>query len=384
MRVRAPAIRSPWSMATGTAEWSLPASRGTGEIRALTSLRGFAAMMVVMQHFSSTAQQHSQTTIPSLVPHGYMAVDLFFVLSGFIMSYTYLEDFVAGGLSAFSPFLLKRVARIVPLNIFAVLLIFVLGACSIAVLGRNIIHDSTNPVYDGLCNLLMLQGLGIGLNINGPSWSISTEFAAYLVFPLLIGLIFNRRPGVAVGTVVCCMLALAGMTLKHPRYSLVVDTVTEGVIKCLSEFLLGLATYRVFQSPRARAILAMDLVAVGALGWTLLMLAMRVDFLVLCGLPPLVGALAANRSSVAAWLGMRVPYFLGVISFSVYMLHDPMRPIWLEVIRFSHPDPMSTPLALVVAFFCSLSVIPVAWLAYVAIERPGRRIIRRLSSVRVR
>ena len=61
-----------------------------GEIRALTSLRGIAAMAVVMQHFSATAQRHSLTTIPSLIPHGYIAVELFFVLSGFIMAYTYL------------------------------------------------------------------------------------------------------------------------------------------------------------------------------------------------------------------------------------------------------------------------------------------------------
>jgi peptidoglycan/LPS O-acetylase OafA/YrhL len=65
------------------------------EIKPLTSLRGIAAMAVVAQHFSATAQSLTQTTIPSLVPHGYMAVDLFFVLSGFIMCYTYLESFVA-------------------------------------------------------------------------------------------------------------------------------------------------------------------------------------------------------------------------------------------------------------------------------------------------
>ena len=123
MRVRAPGNRSPRPVTAGPAEWSLPASVGTGEIQALTSLGGFAAMMVVMQHFLATAQQHSQTTIPSLVPHGYMAVDLFVVLSGFIMSYTYQEGFRSGGLSAFYPFLHKRVARIVPLNSFAELLI---------------------------------------------------------------------------------------------------------------------------------------------------------------------------------------------------------------------------------------------------------------------
>jgi hypothetical protein len=97
---------------SGVATASLPV-RG-GEIIALTSLRGIAAMAVVMQHFSATAQLHCLVPMPSLVPHGYLAVDLFFVLSGFIMSYTYLSSFQRNGIRAFGDFLLRRVARIVP------------------------------------------------------------------------------------------------------------------------------------------------------------------------------------------------------------------------------------------------------------------------------
>ena len=95
----------------------------TRELRSLTALRGVAAMAVVMQHFSATAQEHSQGVIPSLVPHGYLAVDLFFALSGFIMSYTYLDLFQRDGARAYGGFLVKRAARIVPLNLA------VLAAC---------------------------------------------------------------------------------------------------------------------------------------------------------------------------------------------------------------------------------------------------------------
>jgi len=86
------------------------------EIKALTSLRGIAAIAVVLQHFSATAQLHSSGWIPSIVPHGYMAVDFFFVLSGFIMSYNYFPLFQTDGIRAFLPFFLKRVARIFPLG----------------------------------------------------------------------------------------------------------------------------------------------------------------------------------------------------------------------------------------------------------------------------
>ncbi len=350
---------------------------GSGEIRALTSLRGIAAMAVVLQHFSTTAQQHSASNIPSLVPHGYIAVDLFFVLSGFIMAYTYLRDFEARGLAAFVPFLLKRVARIVPLNSFAVCLVLAMGAVSGVVLGRNVVFDSAHVGFDAVCNLLMLQGVGIGTNLNAPSWSISTEFAAYLVFPVLIGIVFHRRWWLAGGAVLACAILLTGLATMQPRLGLNADSIVGGLIRCFTEFAIGLMTYRIVQLPSARAVLEGDGVALAAIGWTLAMLLARVDLLIVCGFPPLIGALACNRGRVAAWFGLRFPYFLGVISFSIYLLHHPLRPVWLEVIRALHPEPMSTPLALAVAFGCSVSVIPLARLAYVAIERPGRRMLRR-------
>jgi len=114
------------------------------EIKALTSLRGIAAMVVVMQHFSTTAQRHAAVNIPSLVPHGYMAVDLFFVLSGFIMAYTYHADFALRGNLAMPSFLLKRAARILPLNTVTVVAIVLAGMVSGLILGTNIFYVSTN------------------------------------------------------------------------------------------------------------------------------------------------------------------------------------------------------------------------------------------------
>jgi peptidoglycan/LPS O-acetylase OafA/YrhL len=353
-----------------------------GEIKALTSLRGIAAMMVVMQHFSATAQEHSRNVIPSLVPHGYIAVDLFFVLSGFIMAYTYLDDFRSRGWLAFPTFIMKRVARIVPLNTFAVLLVLILGAVSSALIGRDIFHGSSNILFDGVANLLMLQGLGIGLNLNGPSWSISTEFATYFVFPLLIGVVFNRSRFVAVGAVFVCFVVLGVMAAGNHRLGLDSASIEGGVIRCVTEFMIGLGTYRLTLSPRFRGLLEKDRTAAIVIAWIGVVLLLRIDFLVVCGFPVLIGALAYNRARVAALFETQWAYFLGVISFSIYLLHNPMRPIWLTFIRFVHPEPMSTALALIVAFVCSLSVIPFAWLAYVVIEKPGRRIIRGATRAR--
>ena len=66
------------------------------------------------------------------------------------------------------------------------------GSVSVFWLGHNIFFSSSNLAADFTANALFLQGFGIGTNLNGPSWSISTEFAAYLLFPLFIALTFHR------------------------------------------------------------------------------------------------------------------------------------------------------------------------------------------------
>jgi len=132
------------------------------ELKSLTSLRGLAAMAVVLQHFSTTAQEYCSVAIPSLAPHGYVAVDFFFVLSGFIMTYVYQDSFQKRGFHAYYPFLVKRVARIVPLNVAVLAIIAIAGEICNLTLGYNIFFESHAYIYDFVANLLMLQGVGIG------------------------------------------------------------------------------------------------------------------------------------------------------------------------------------------------------------------------------
>ncbi len=349
-----------------------------GEIKALTSLRGIAALMVVAQHFSATAQKHAASTIPSLVPHGYMAVDLFFVLSGFIMAYTYLGDFDARGVRAMPAFLLKRVARIVPLNSVAVLTIVLTGLAGERA-GLNIFYDSTNLIYDTVCNLLLLQGLGFGMNLNGPSWSISTEFAAYLVFPLLLGLAFAQRKLVTILCVLLCVGALVAMALTKPRLGLDIEGGGGALLRCLTEFIIGLVTFRIVRSGRFTVLLRADWLAIAAvvcIGGSLLL---RVDLLAVLAFPLIIATLAINDGKVSQALSTRVPYLLGEISFSIYLLHNPLRPIGLEVLRVLHPAPLGTPAALGAAALGTLLVIPLAWVGYRAVELPGRRWVRSVA-----
>lgn len=352
------------------------------EIKALTSLRGIAAMAVVMQHFSATAQQHSAVIIPSLVPHGYLAVDLFFILSGFIMSYTYLSSFQRYGISATGDFLLKRVARIVPLNVFALALILFAGQLSNIFLNKNIFYYSEKISFDVVANLFMLQGLGIGRNLNGPSWSISTEFAAYFSFPFFIMCIFSKDWRRVLLIVLASISVIFWLALNHSRLGLETGTIGEGVLRCFAEFCIGMASYRFYSLRIAKRLLESDVVCMSiALGCAIFMV-LRIDLFAVILFPFLIVSLAHNQSSVARIMAHPTLYFLGVISFSVYLLHQPFRPLELELLRAWHPTPLNGFAALLFAFVGSLSVLPLAWLAYRYVEQPGRKLIRKLSEPR--
>ena len=349
--------------------------RPATEIKALTSLRGIAALMVVAQHFSATSQIHAATNIPSLVPHGYVAVDLFFVLSGFIMGYTYAGDFQARGIGAMPGFLLKRVARIVPLNTAAVLAIVLLGVLS----GSDMFYRSSHLAFDVLCNLLLVQGLGIGLNLNGPSWSISVECAAYLVFPLFLALALSRIRLVTIIVLLVCAGVLASVALQRPRLGLDVEGGTMALTRCFTEFYFGLVTFRVVRGGRCHGWLRTDGLAIAAAVWALGALALRVDLIAVMSFPLVIATLACNDSAVSRLLSRRPPYFLGEISFSIYLLHAPLRPMWLALGQAAHPAPLNAPLALAFAACGTALVIPVAWAGYVLVERPGRRWVRALA-----
>ena len=166
-----------------------------GEIKSLTGLRGVAACWVVLFHYI-TAFHHAELDqnlstkssagfrlVELFFVHGYLAVDLFFILSGFVMALTYGGAFEAGISSrAYLDFLGKRLGRVYPLYIALTAAVAVLSYAGIGTV------NPPSPV-DLASNVLLIQAWGIADSIDVPAWSISTEFAAYLLFPLLVRII---------------------------------------------------------------------------------------------------------------------------------------------------------------------------------------------------
>ena len=160
------------------------------EIRALTGIRGAAACYVMAYHFFSNASIGPAGTF---IGHGYLAVDLFFVLSGFVMALTYAEDFRKGfAVQAYARFMVKRLGRIYPLYISATIAAFLIAV------SHHEPHLTSATRW--ACNILLIQAWGLSQSIAHAVWSISTEFGAYVLFPGLLAVTLLCRPRVAAFT----------------------------------------------------------------------------------------------------------------------------------------------------------------------------------------
>ncbi|MCA8886093.1 MAG: acyltransferase, partial [Hyphomonadaceae bacterium] len=178
------------------------------ELKPLTSLRFIAAFWVLLYHF----KDHLGLGMGQfgLVADGYLGVDLFFTLSGFILAHVYLTS-VEDGRFGYGGFLKNRIARVYPMHLAALGAMLVLFAGA-AVLGVGESNPDAFRLSDLPAHLLMIHAWGTTPTVgwNFPSWSISAEWLAYLLFPLVAGLVLKAKRwsgAFATGALAFCLLS---------------------------------------------------------------------------------------------------------------------------------------------------------------------------------
>jgi peptidoglycan/LPS O-acetylase OafA/YrhL len=347
---------------------------GVSEVRALTGLRGVAALYVVFFHYFSPLSLTSPAMC--LLGHGYLAVDLFFVLSGFVMALNYAGLFSQGirG-SAVRTFLSRRMARIYPLYLLTLLI-----ATGLVLIGYlNFTPGSLARTF--WPNLLMVQNWGNWESIETPAWSISTEWFAYMLFPFLLTWISYRSRARRLTVFILCMtglFTLAGF-FTNPYDHLKVFDLTKGypsLIRCVSEFTLGILSYRIKDSrfgtmTEDRPWLPLTLVIL----LVFLLALKRTDVLVVLLFPLLILSLDGKRNILSDCLGSRLPEFLGLISYSVYLVHYLFVPVLTGVDSYVRRHGHIHSHRYAVAFVFPLMML-CASCTYYLVEIPGRRNLR--------
>jgi peptidoglycan/LPS O-acetylase OafA/YrhL len=349
------------------------------EIRPLTGLRGVAACWVVACHWAGPELRG----IPRAIAlHGYVAVDLFMVLSGFVLALTYVPRMQSGLWSGHGRFIWQRFVRLYPLYALTTLVCLAEAAWT----GTDLFAPGGGPPLPALASNLLMTTTHLWPvdAIDGPSWSISVEFTLNLAFPLFV-LACTRlswRVGTVVGAFCAATLVMVSVLDQRLNGGAVgaLGTLDNRLmyLRCGPEFALGMLCWRVWRDCGWAVRLAHPawMTAIGlAMLATTPFKALDLPFVALCCL--LVVGLTAGGGWIGAALGSPVPHWLGTISFSLYLWHAallPLRPAWIGVLPIADPDH-----ALMVANTLNLAlVLALATLSYHWFEVTVRQWLRPL------
>ena len=292
------------------------------QLDALTGIRGLAAWLVVFFHIRVTMAGYLPGGVLAVADHFNLAVDLFFILSGFVLWYNYATRLRQGTAQAIADFWWRRVARIWPLHAL-VLTAFVGFAMAVWLTGRD---TGDYPFTQLPLHYLLMQNWGFTprLTWNDPAWSISAEMGAYILFPLAVRLLrWDHMPSlVLVGAVIVLLGSLGMAALLTGQESLGADVPLLGLRRCLVEFTSGNILCVLWQRWRASTVAAplsglaaLALLAAGA--WTGANDALWAPSMLFTALL----ALACDKGAVARLLASRPLVWLGEISYSTYLAH---------------------------------------------------------------
>jgi peptidoglycan/LPS O-acetylase OafA/YrhL len=272
----------------------------------LTPLRGIAALLVVMFHLT---RQGADPTVPGFFVRGYLGVDLFFILSGFVLTHVYVREFLADpSWRAVGGFLWTRVARLYPVHIF------ILG---VLVIGHAAQYMSTLAVLENF--LLMLVPWPVEA-LNPPAWSLSAEWYAYLLFPFMIGRLWRCDGRIAAALCVALLLGLD--ILVAARFGGELRHVVDGwsaLARALPEFVVGVLTYRAFSDRDLARHWQSDVTFAAVVAALVLAAALPNDVIVVALFPPLLLAAVSNAGVATRLLNVRPLRWLGDISYSIYL-----------------------------------------------------------------
>lgn len=205
----------------------------------LESLRGVAACFIVLYH--SPFVFSTQTT--TFVSNSYLFVDLFFILSGFVMAHAY-SDRILAGLTLYN-FAGLRLARLYPLHLIMLLayLAFVAAKHYAHLKGFGGPQEfDQNNLYSFITNLLLIQALGVHSydTWNTLSWSISVEFYTYIIFFFLTSTLDKRKSTLLPAIIVAATYGLI-LYLNSGKINLPYEY---GIFRCVAGFYLGVLIYR--------------------------------------------------------------------------------------------------------------------------------------------
>lgn len=356
----------------------------------LDGLRGVAALLVVWYHIFEGFQFASGSSIIEGINHGYLAVDFFFILSGFVIGYAYDDRW--GRSLTLKSFFKRRLIRLHPMVVMGA----VIGFVSFALTGFER-WDGTSAGWTlslvalvAACYMVPalpgmpreVRGNGEMFPLNGPCWSLFFEYIGNVLYALIIRRLSTRWLGV-LSVVLACGLGWFAITNQSGYGSFgvgwTIDTTNAvgGLLRLMCPFTMGILMSRVFRPMKIRGAFWLCTVVLLALffvpyipGGDVCSLNGVFEAVCIIVIFPMVVWMAASGNTTDR-VSTRICTFLGDISFPLYIVHYPLMYAFYLWLIHTHQYTLSEtwPVALVVV----VSSIVLAWLCLKFYDIPVRR-----------
>ena len=328
------------------------------QIRKLNTIRALAASIVLITHFSDATNWLDGVLGGRAGQYGVM---LFFLLSGFLMAYLYLnKSFNKANITAY---VTARAARILPLYLFVIMASFIP-----ALSGLQGLYDIGNP-QALLAHLIFVYGDSV-------LWTIAPEMHFYAVFIALWGL-FAWRPGYIILLTAGVLIALFLLNFPRPHGDIMGIPYDFHLFRSLPYFLVGMVLGLLYKTTSVPDYLRSHWFMLSLLLIPLLYpefspvrsdarMRMWLNYEVLVVMTAIFYSLVFLVPDTSKWLANRLGDALGKISFSLYLLHMPI---------LSAVNALTISIELKLFLFLTLSIL-IAWLSYSLLEKPAARFIR--------
>ncbi|MGR3856593.1 acyltransferase family protein [Chryseobacterium indologenes] len=324
------------------------------EVKSLTGLRGVVALWVAFFHFSFFRNEFIQ----DIIGKGYVAVDIFFVLSAFLLTVSYsgkLKDLNYKGVEVFYK---KRINRIYPVYIVSVIFIALfLVKTSVAgfLINASLLQCFFNPDY--LLNVVY--------------WSLSTEWICYLIFPFMLWFVlqYKIRSEILIITSLVLRFALPYIpghlyigsehpmeVGESPRY-LDLPYGLVSLLRTISSYFLGIGAALLPQFKMKKENLIMYIILI--LFASMLFVEKGLLFIPLLSALMIKYLYEGKSNHLKAFLETKVIYLLGNISYSLYIIHYMVKKQDFVIVNNYHLNNL-----LLISFSLSLS-----YFSYMLIER---------------
>lgn len=379
----------------------------------LTPLRGLAALAIVLHHCHRILLPLT-TQSTGVIEMAYLAVDFFFILSGFVLAHRYGAEFdffeepyfrLGVNFKSYCQYLKARALRILPLYYLSFLLTFGTVSFFIIPYAADLAPywKQVFSVKGLISSIFLIQGFPLNQYSvwNIPSWSLSVEWWMYLLFPVLWKWFVSTldRPILVKNSLILIFIGYLGLYYGFAPYSeahkATLDLATDfGFFRCFLGFMAGLLTYRLYQFEAGARLFSRNWLSLQLIMLLLLGMHFEVPAIFLVVLfPPLILSAVSGTDAFLAGLTLRPFQWLGDISYSIYLLHFLLIYGFIALLLPGNPHLLAEAVrnfttspdlweGWCLAIPILLLSLPLAYFSYIFIELPFRKNGKRTTQIK--